>query len=202
MKKRQGLQGHRRVTVAVGEMPGQRQAPAGGWNIGCICGWQGGNYPNRKQTQAAYAAHLSHEIEHGEYTCKRCGKRLQLAQTRSQHRHMCRKCGTEISREWQAQHPEQTARQKRNHHLKKTFGITVEEADALLAQQGGRCAICQEPITDSRGFAPHVDHCHTTGKVRGILCFPCNAGLGSFRDDVTRLQAAIAYLEREALHDE
>lgn len=71
----------------------------------------------------------------------------------------------------------------------------------MHAAQGGRCAICRTPVAnileydgDAR-LSTHVDHCHTTGAVRGILCRDCNTGLGGFRDDPERLRAAMAYLE-------
>ncbi|HJX42925.1 MAG TPA: endonuclease VII domain-containing protein, partial [Geodermatophilus sp.] len=78
----------------------------------------------------------------------------------------------------------------RTYHLKRRYGITAEEADAMLAAQGGLCAIC-------RGApAAHVDHDHQTGRVRQLLCFGCNGGLGQFRDDPAALRAAAGYVER------
>ena len=74
--------------------------------------------------------------------------------------------------------------------LLKEHGITREEYDLLLEQQGGRCAICQKLKT------LHIDHCHTTGEVRGLLCIVCNTGLGKLGDDLEGLRAAVAYLER------
>jgi hypothetical protein len=74
--------------------------------------------------------------------------------------------------------------------------LTVEEFDALLASQDGKCAICRTDKWPGNGNRPHVDHCHATGKVRGILCTSCNNGLGRFKDRVDLLEAAIAYLKR------
>ena len=62
----------------------------------------------------------------------------------------------------------------------------------MLAAQGGRCAICQT-IQPERGRW-YVDHCHATGRIRGILCRVCNTGLGAFRDDPSVMQNAITYL--------
>jgi len=78
----------------------------------------------------------------------------------------------------------------RNYHLRRRYGITAADYDALVETQGGVCALCQtrEP--------QHVDHDHVTGKVRGVLCSCCNQGLGNFRDDVASLRAAADYLER------
>jgi Recombination endonuclease VII len=78
----------------------------------------------------------------------------------------------------------------RTYHLKRRYGITAEDADAMLKAQGGLCAIC--------GVLPaeHVDHDHATGVVRQLLCFNCNGGLGQFKDDPDVLRAAAAYVER------
>lgn len=77
-----------------------------------------------------------------------------------------------------------------------TYGITSEEFDALLAAQDGKCAICGTSDFPGRGNAPHVDHCHAGGGIRGILCHFCNLGLGNFRDNPERLRKAAEYLER------
>lgn len=62
----------------------------------------------------------------------------------------------------------------------------------LLKKQGYRCAVCTAKLTVKTA---HVDHCHSTGKIRGALCSNCNHGLGHFQDDVTNLKSAIAYLK-------
>jgi hypothetical protein len=83
---------------------------------------------------------------------------------------------------------------KRDQHLKRRYGISLKDFDAILAHQGGACAICREAFTAT----PHVDHCHATHVVRGLLCTDCNKGLGCFDDDIDIMQAAIDYLERPA----
>lgn len=75
--------------------------------------------------------------------------------------------------------------------------ITLEEYDAMLEAQGGGCAICG--ATESghgRTRNLCVDHDHTTGAVRALLCHGCNGGLGHFKDDPDRMLAAIEYLKR------
>lgn len=80
----------------------------------------------------------------------------------------------------------------RRSHLKRTFGITPEEYDGRLAEQGGGCAVCGRPPKDGKSL--HVDHDHDTGYVRGLLCFSCNAALGHFQDDLDRIDAALIYV--------
>ncbi|MCP3757608.1 endonuclease VII domain-containing protein [Streptomyces sp. TBY4] len=74
-------------------------------------------------------------------------------------------------------------------HLKRAYGISEAERDEMIAAQGGVCVICQEAP------AEHVDHDHQTGKVRGVLCFGCNAGIGQLKDRPDVLRRAAAYVE-------
>nr|WP_281912217.1 endonuclease VII domain-containing protein [Streptomyces olivaceus] len=82
--------------------------------------------------------------------------------------------------------------QGRAGHLKRQYGITEVERDALVASQGGACCICLAAP------AAHVDHCHETGRVRGVLCFSCNAALGQFKDRPDAIRRAAAYVEGNA----
>ncbi len=77
-------------------------------------------------------------------------------------------------------------------HLKRAYGITEAQRDEMVASQQGVCTICL------KGPAVHVDHCHETGRVRGVLCFNCNAALGQLGDDPDTFNRAIAYLEGNA----
>lgn len=79
----------------------------------------------------------------------------------------------------------------REYHVKAYYGISPEEYNALLQKQSGRCAICEQPPKKTL----HVDHCHETGRVRGLLCHFCNIGLGHFGEDIERMKRAIRYLE-------
>ncbi len=70
------------------------------------------------------------------------------------------------------------------------YGLTSDEYYRIWNEQFGLCAICQDKP------AKHIDHSHVTGKVRGLLCGPCNMGLGLCQESVARLKAAIRYLEK------
>lgn len=80
------------------------------------------------------------------------------------------------------------------YNRQRLYGITQDQFDTMLAAQGGRCAICKTDEWRGKDNSPHVDHDHTTGRIRGILCTHCKNGLGNFRDDPARLRAAIRYL--------
>lgn len=86
--------------------------------------------------------------------------------------------------------------------LKRRHGITVHDYLAMAEAQGNCCAICGETPTPTgtreQGRCLHVDHDHSTGKVRALLCFRCNAGIGHFRENPEYLLSAIAYLAEHA----
>lgn len=89
----------------------------------------------------------------------------------------------------------------RNTDLKRIFGITFEEYKKKLIDQNGKCAICGESgngrsLCNNNTTSLHVDHCHKTKKVRGLLCNRCNIALGMMRDDMQILSKAIEYLLR------
>ena len=97
--------------------------------------------------------------------------------------------------------PSRDPEYRRNQNLKRNYGITTEDYERMLEEQGGRCAICK---TDQPGGRLNkyfnVDHCHSTGKVRGLLCMACNTMLGQADDDITTLSNAITYLESAGDH--
>lgn len=84
-------------------------------------------------------------------------------------------------------------RQMRNSVLQHDFGITIEQYEALSETQNGLCAICKNVCASGKQLA--VDHNHTTGKVRGLLCRRCNQGIGLFEDEPALLQGAAEYLK-------
>ena len=85
----------------------------------------------------------------------------------------------------------------RRKKLLQRYGLTQEDYDDLLTSQKGGCAVCGSTDPRSR-TAKHlfVDHCHFTGKVRGLLCHHCNSGIGKLGDNPTLLRAAADYIER------
>lgn len=84
------------------------------------------------------------------------------------------------------------AERNRENYFRRKYSLTPAQRDALVAEQAGVCAICLSAA------AEHVDHCHETGRVRGVLCFSCNAALGQFKDRPEVMQRAISYLEGNA----
>lgn len=126
----------------------------------------------------------------------------------------CKDCERERLQAWRVANPErvreQTARsnaskrrngtgdysgdplvamQRRDRYLRRTYGITLEQEQALRVGQGGGCAACGEKAI------LHVDHCHRQGSVRGLLCDDCNRSAGAVGDDPARLRALADYLE-------
>jgi len=106
----------------------------------------------------------------------------------------------EYAIQYRKDNPEKIKASNANHRY-YAYGITSEELAELFVQQHSACAICgkQLDITQTRKWC--VDHCHETGRVRGILCFPCNVALGQFSDSPAMLMRAIQYLEG-TLHGE
>lgn len=104
-----------------------------------------------------------------------------------------------IRKRWRAQNPERTKELR----LLARFGIDTTYYDELLAAQNGACAICGRPEwrIDKRTLKPRalaVDHCHDTGRVRGLLCFSCNVAIGFFENSPEFAEAAAQYLRRGA----
>lgn len=150
-------------------------------------------------------------------TCTKCGvtkphSEFSLARQatdtqRAVYRPSCKECQAAAARQWFRDHPERSAANRRRFNLEKNYGLSVEEYDRLLAEQGGVCAICgnAEPSAHGRTgkqFALSVDHCHLTGRVRGLLCQKCNRAIGLLGDDVDLLKKAIYYLEKGSGHNQ
>jgi hypothetical protein len=86
--------------------------------------------------------------------------------------------------------------------LRRKYGLTLADYDALLAKQGGHCAICPAVIGEvKRNRALFVDHDHATGKVRGLLCGRCNTAIGYLRDHPQYAHALVGYLMRWNLNE-
>lgn len=104
---------------------------------------------------------------------------------------VCRDCTNEEARLYRLSLPKGVKyEQDRKAGLRRKFGITVEEYDSMFEAQRGLCAICSK--TSDRKLA--VDHCHTTSKVRGLLCFKCNTAIGKLNDSPKLVAQALEYL--------
>lgn len=119
----------------------------------------------------------------------------------------CKECTLKSQSDYNARNKEQIStrraaryrtpegkRSRRNSDWKKRYGVTYDEVEKILADQGDRCAICKTPI--ELGKHTHLDHQHVTGKVRGVLCVNCNLMIGHAKEDVSRLRSAIDYLAK------
>ena len=83
--------------------------------------------------------------------------------------------------------------------IRRRNGVVGEiNVPALFAEQDGKCAICTNPILlyQGRGSGAQLDHDHETGVIRGLLCLNCNQGLGKFKESITILELALAYLQK------
>lgn len=102
----------------------------------------------------------------------------------------CKACNIHVARAWRKGAPPRAdnAERGRRQRLSK-YGMTLEEFESIADGQSGKCSLCDEVPTKLV-----VDHDHETGIVRGLICDPCNRGLGAFRDDPIRLKRAIQYL--------
>ncbi len=113
---------------------------------------------------------------------------------------ICKKCKSEKERNRYIENRETILAKQRDrirngdgkkYDLKRKFGITLEQYHDMVILQNGVCAICKKVDEDIK---LSVDHCHTTGKIRGLLCRRCNMALGLFGDDTQRMKSAIEYL--------
>lgn len=100
----------------------------------------------------------------------------------------CKECHKQRCKaRWEAMTP-----MERKASRASTYGITPQQFLELYDAQAGKCAICDEVPTAGRGL--HIDHCHTTKQVRGLLCHGCNTGIGAMKESAKTLRSAIKYL--------
>lgn len=84
---------------------------------------------------------------------------------------------------------------RRKYRLAHTYGITPQDYDQMVIDQGNVCALCDSPEPGTKHGFWHIDHCHETGVLRKLLCSTCNTGLGSFYDNPDVLRRAADYIE-------
>jgi len=135
---------------------------------------------------------------------------------KSGYTYRCKKCRAKNHKEWVLKNPEKVKeinlknkdkrkqfynspegrRSSRRSWLKKTYGLSLEDYDKMLKEQNNLCAICEEKDTKDKWGCLAVDHDHKTGKIRDLLCYKCNAGIGLLNDNKELLIKAIKYLEK------
>lgn len=132
--------------------------------------------------------------------CKKCGKDKPHTEfyasrtSQSGQRGNCKDCDKKLRKRYGQQNPRR--------HLKSNFGIDVLEFERMFIDQGGRCKICNRMITllvveSDKNNVAHVDHCHITSIIRGLLCNKCNSALGYFNDDFKLIERAAEYLRTQ-----
>lgn len=146
-----------------------------------------------KENRALSLYHVDNSRRDGLHSiCKLCHKEYS-ARARLDSTRVARL--REVSRKWRADNPDKAKAGIRCATLRKKYGITAAQYDLIFTLQDNKCAICRG--TDSRGNGRmHVDHDHSTGKIRGILCQACNVTLGKMHDSPSLLRAAALYLEK------
>jgi len=141
--------------------------------------------------------------------CKKCGtekplESFRVDKRRGTHRGSCRDCDKEYLRKWVAENKGKVReaskarpRDRRDRwscHLRRKYGLEPKDYDRMFAAQEGKCAICKTPSPGGRSSRFNVDHCHSSGLVRGLLCNQCNTAIGALQDDPRRMISAIIYL--------
>jgi len=132
--------------------------------------------------------------------CKACGGLNKYANG------VCKDCHTKAKNkyyqackekdpEYLKKHHLKYGKKQRDYYLRKTYGITSEEYNVLFDKQKGRCAICDRPQSELK-HSLAVDHNHTTGELRGLLCSSCNTAIGSLRESTELFASALIYLNK------
>lgn len=104
----------------------------------------------------------------------------------------CSKCQSLRASEWNKKNPLKRRVNSHRNKMKTQYGITPEDLVRMTAEQGGKCLLCEL----KRKLV--VDHCHKTGKVRGLLCRQCNSGIGQLQESEIILRRAIEYVAKNS----
>lgn len=108
----------------------------------------------------------------------------------------CKQCYSHYRRQYYLHNKQRHQETGRRNHLQSKYGLSVKDYEEMIQACSGLCAICSGSADVGSTGGPHVDHCHETGRVRGILCGNCNRGLGLFQDRIEVLRGAIQYLDK------
>lgn len=123
-------------------------------------------------------------------TCKTCGVMKEEVEFYPKNL-SCKSCCHLKARKWAKDNPEKVKNSRRKTKLKQKYGIDVEQYDRMYDEQNGVCYICEQPHVRR---SLNVDHCHSTGKIRKLLCDKCNMVLGLVNDSEKLLLRMKDYL--------
>lgn len=98
---------------------------------------------------------------------------------------------------WNKANPERARALRLKANLKHKYGITPADFSRMVTEQAAQCACCRDALDFLRPHTIHIDHCHATGRIRGVLCHSCNKMLGHAKDEIKRLAAAIEFFARQ-----
>ena len=137
---------------------------------------------------------ISHFAPEG-YQCRECRNEKQRAYYAAlpEDVRIARQKNGEYQRNYRANNLEKVKELSRKTHIMRKFGLTIEEYDVMFSAQNGVCAICED--TCATGYRLAVDHNHTTGKIRALLCKNCNTAIGLLKENTDTMTKAIKYLE-------
>jgi hypothetical protein len=143
---------------------------------------------------------MSHFQPNG-YQCRECRNEKQRAYWAAlpEEVRIERRNNGEYQRRYRANNPEKVKAMSRKTHIMRKFGMTTEEYENLLLVQNGVCAICENPCETGMNLA--VDHNHTTGKIRALLCKNCNTAIGLLKENTDTMTKAINYLQFHSMVD-
>lgn len=129
------------------------------------------------------------DFHKGSDRCKSCARAYA-----KRYREANKEKASESSKKAYLKNKEKHLKRVEERRLERQYGLTTETYTSMFIEHDYKCAICGTP-NGPKFSKLVVDHCHTTGAVRGLLCRTCNAALGGFKDDITTLAKAIKYLE-------
>lgn len=178
------------------------------WKKTAICGDRAEIAQEPSEVTCSYCI-KRHDLAVNGHKCPRCGARS-VGAAEPFRSGMCAPCHRQKTKDWFSAHPDFEKTWRKDYHRKKhrlrNYGITPERYAEMLRQQGMVCAICRKPET-ARGktgetYQLAVDHDHTTGAVRGLLCRGCNTTLYKFEADPSIGAKMLAYLEGHRVRGE
>ena len=147
---------------------------------------------------------MNSELKLQTKACTICGQRKLLSDFYKEPKHKdgvhscCKICFCERTNTYKKQNQGKIGKANKDLHLRKSFGIKLEQYKKMLVEQKGVCAICGKQETrkyKSKIVRLSIDHNHKTGKIRGLLCHNCNMAIGHFEENIKFMLKAIQYLK-------